>query len=56
MEKVLSAMCFVAGAVFFIIALLGAWRFFFTMAFCFAGGILISENETGRTPIRRDRK
>lgn len=56
MEKILSGLCFIAGAVFFFIALLGAWRYFFTMAFCFAGGILISENETSRTPIKRDRK
>lgn len=43
LEKVFSTICFIAGVVFFIVAVLGLWRHFFTMGLCFAVGVMISD-------------
>ena len=43
MEKVLSTICFIAGAIFLVAALCGMWRHFFTMGLCFAVGIMIAD-------------
>ena len=43
LEKVLSTICFLAGMVFLLAALLGLWRHFFTMGLCFAVGVMISD-------------
>lgn len=45
LEKVFSTICFLAGMAFFIAAILGLWRHFFTMGLCFAVGIMISEDQ-----------
>ncbi len=49
-EKICSIVCYVLGAVFFFIALFGAWPHFFTMSMCLATGFLASENITSHTP------
>ena len=43
LEKIFSTICFVVGIAFFIAALLGIWRHFFTMGLCFAVGVMISD-------------
>lgn len=43
LEKVLSAICFLAGIAFLIAALMGAWRYYLTMGLCFAIGYMISD-------------
>ncbi len=48
-EKICSVLCYVLGAIFFVVALFGAWPHFFTMSVCFAAGILISEDEASYT-------
>ena len=45
MEKICSIACFIVGAVFLIIALLGAWRHLFTMSVCVAVGLLAKEDK-----------
>ena len=45
MEKICSIACFVVGAVFLIVALLGAWRHLFTMCVCIAVGLLAKEEK-----------
>ena len=45
MEKICSIACFVVGAVFLIVALLGAWRHLFTMSVCIAVGLLAKEEK-----------
>lgn len=49
LEHIMSAICYAAGAVFLVIALLGAWPHFFTMSICFATGILVSEDKGHHT-------
>ena len=44
-ENILSAACYITGAVFLVIALFGAWPHLFTMSICFATGILVSEDK-----------
>ena len=45
MEKICSIACYAIGVVFFIIALLGAWRHLFTVGACIAVGLLASEEK-----------
>lgn len=45
MEKICSIACFIAGAVFLVIALLGVWRHLFTMSVCVAVGLLAKEEK-----------
>lgn len=45
MEKVCSVICFLVGSVFLVMALLGAWRYFFTMGLCYAVGIMVYEDD-----------
>lgn len=45
MEKICSIVCYAIGVVFFIIALLGAWRHLFTVGACIAVGLLASEEK-----------
>ena len=45
LEKVFSAICFIAGLAFFIVAVFGLWRHFFTMGLCIAVGVMISDEE-----------
>ena len=45
MERICSVACFVAGVVFLVVALLGAWRHLLTMSFCFAVGLLAKEEK-----------
>ncbi len=49
LEKIFSVACYGVGAVFFFIALFGAWPHFFTMSICLASGILISEDRKSAT-------
>lgn len=44
LEKVLSAICFLAGIAFMIAAFMGMWRHFFTMGLCFSIGVMISDD------------
>lgn len=44
MERVCSVILFAAGTVFLFMALFGAWKYFFTMAVCYAAGILVRED------------
>ena len=46
LEKVFSAICFIAGLAFFIVAVFGLWRHFFTMGLCIAVGVMISDEES----------
>ncbi len=48
-EKICSILCYVVGAVFFLIAVFGSWPHFFTMSVCFASGLLIAENKKSAT-------
>ena len=52
MERICSIILFAVGTVFLLMALFGAWRYFFTMGICYAAGILFrevgDENEDGR--------
>ena len=52
MERICSIILFAVGTVFLFMALVGAWRYFFTMGICYAAGILFrevgDENEDGR--------
>ena len=43
LEKVFSAICFIAGLAFFIVAVFGLWRHFFTVGLCIAVGVMISD-------------
>ena len=45
MEKICSIACFIVGALFLIVALLGAWRHLVTMSVCVAVGILAKEDK-----------
>ena len=45
MEKICSIACFIVGAFFLIVALLGTWRHLFTMSVCVAVGLLAKENK-----------
>ncbi len=49
MEKICSIVCFVAGTIFLLIALFGAWKYFLTMGICYAAGILVSEDADNRS-------
>lgn len=53
MEKVLSIICFVAGALFLVAALCGMWRHFFTMGLCIAIGIMIAEDDDRKQKEKR---
>lgn len=44
LEKICSIALFTAGTVFLIMALFGAWKYFCTMAICYAAGILVKED------------
>ena len=46
LENFCSTVCFVAGAVFLVIALLGGWCHLCTMSVCIAAGLLIKENNS----------
>ncbi len=50
LEKICSAACYVAGAVFMLVAIFGFWPHVFTMSVCFATGFLVSEEQSSRTP------
>lgn len=43
LEKVCSLLCFLAGAVFLVMALFGPWRYFFLMGVCTIVGVMIYE-------------
>lgn len=43
LEKILSAVCFLAGIAFLIAALMGTWRYFLTMGLCFVIGWMIKD-------------
>lgn len=42
-EKVCSLLCFLAGAVFLVMALFGPWRYFFLTGVCVITGVMIYE-------------
>lgn len=46
LETICSTVCFVAGAVFLVIALLGTWCHLCTMGVCVAAGLLIKEDRS----------
>ena len=46
LEKVLSAICFLAAMAFLVAALFGIWRHLFTMGLCVAIGVMISDEES----------
>lgn len=46
LEKVFSAICFLAGLAFLIVAVLGLWRHFFTMGLCFTVGVMMSDEDS----------
>lgn len=54
MERICSIILFAAGTVFLLMALFGAWRYFFTMGICYTAGLLFrevgeeNENKDGR--------
>lgn len=43
MERICSVILFAVGTVFLLMALFGAWRYFFTMGVCYAAGFLFRE-------------
>ena len=43
MERICSVILFAVGTVFLLMALFGAWRYFFTMGVCYAAGLLFRE-------------
>ena len=45
MERICSIICYIAGTVFLVLAILGFWRHLFTMSICFAAGILAKEDK-----------
>ena len=51
-EKVLSAICFLTAAAFFVAAILGVWRYFFTMGLSIAIGIMISDDPDAPKKIK----
>ena len=53
LENIFSAICFIAGTIFLIVAISGLWRHFFTMGLCFAVGIMISDEEKPAQKKRR---
>lgn len=59
MEKVCAMLCFGVGLVFLVMAILGAWRYFFLMGLCLAVGIMIYDDSpvenTGNKKRREDR-
>lgn len=46
LEKVSSAILCIGGTVFLLLALLVAWKYYFTMSICYAAAILVREGET----------
>jgi len=44
MVRLISILCYVAGTIFLLAAIFGAWRYFFTMGICYAAGLLVSED------------
>lgn len=55
-EKVCAALCFLAGAVFLVVAVFGAWRYFFLMGLCLLVGIMIYEDDSDAFPKRKRRE
>ena len=55
LEKVCSLLCFLAGAVFLVMALFGPWRYFFLMGVCVITGIMIYESPE-RTDTKKKRR
>lgn len=55
LENVCSLLCFLAGAVFFVMALFGPWRYFFLMGVCVITGIMIYESPE-RTDTKKKRR
>ena len=53
LEKVLSAICFLAAMAFLIAVLLGIWRHLFTMGLCVAIGVMISDEESSEEQEKR---
>lgn len=43
MERICSIILFAVGTIFLLMALFGAWRYFFTMGVCYAAGLLFRE-------------
>lgn len=56
MEKVCATLCFLAGAVFLVVAVFGAWRYFFLMGLCLLVGIMIYEDDSDASPKRKRRE
>lgn len=55
-EKVCAALCFLAGAVFLVVAVFGAWRYFFLMGLCLLVGIMIYEDAPDTCTERKRRE
>lgn len=53
LEKVLSAICFLAALAFLVAALFGIWRHLFTMGLCVAIGVMISDEESSEEQEKR---
>ena len=53
LEKVLSAICFLAAMAFLVAALFGIWRHLFTMGLCVAIGVMISDEESSEEQEKR---
>ena len=45
LDRLCSIACFITGAVFLVIALLGTWYHLCTMSACIAAGLLIREDK-----------
>lgn len=56
MEKVCAALCFLTGAVFLVMAVFGAWRYFFLMGLCLLVGIMIYEDDPDASSKRKRRE
>ena len=52
LEKVLSVICYLAALAFLVAALLGVWRYLYTMGICIAVGVMISD----QTPDEEERR
>lgn len=44
MEKICSMICLLVGTVFLVMALFGAWRYFFTMGLCYAVAVMVYDD------------
>ncbi len=56
LEKVCSLLCFLAGAVFLVMALFGPWRYFFLMGVCTIVGVMIYEEPASSDTKKKRRE